>query len=110
PTSQAAGGKARAVADGLDPSPGSEWSTPVVLAMRNEAEAALSDWHAGLLQASDLLIEIGEERGAPTLRMIYDAQRFNDECIARFADQLATTLLRLSSDLTRQVKDVTILP
>ena len=100
-------GRARAGADRVDTSPGSDCPTPVVLAMRNEAEMAPSggpqppepsDWHAGLLRATDLLIEIREERGAPTLRVIYDALRFNDECIARFADQLATTLSNLSSD------------
>jgi hypothetical protein len=99
-------------------SKGSECQTPVVLERRLHATAASSAGvdqersgrHARILRSTDLVIEVGEEQGASELRLIYDGQRFNGECMRRFGDQIATTLASLASDVTRQVKDATILP
>ena len=95
-----------------------EGQTSVVLGGRLQANAASgagvdqerSERHARMLGRTDLVIEIGDDGDASALRLIYDGKRFNGECMARFGEQIATTLASLASDVTRQVKDATILP
>jgi amino acid adenylation domain-containing protein/thioester reductase-like protein len=114
--------KAAREARGKGAQPGSvaapDRPTPVVVTVRPPADAGSalsadqgrSRRYARMLRTTDLVIEIDKERGATTLRLIYDGPRFDGACMERFGEQIATALASLAADATQPVKDAAILP